>query len=76
MVAVMDCPHVCCFDRSNRYHTHPTGADECELCARVPAAKVGRLRAVWRALRRWSKATLAEADEWHATHGDPSGWGG
>jgi hypothetical protein len=30
----------------------------------------------WRALRRWSAATLAEADQWHATHGDPSGWGG
>jgi hypothetical protein len=51
------CPHVCCFDRSNRWHTHPTGADECELCARVPAPKVGRLRS----MLRWAKRLVGAA---------------
>ncbi len=33
------------------------------------------VRAGWRALRRWARGVLEEADRWRAEHGDTTGWG-
>lgn len=51
------CPHVCCFDRSNRQHTHACPPEDCELCATMPARRVS-----WRrVLVRWAKRLVGAA---------------
>lgn len=51
MVAVIDCPHVCCYDRRNREHVHVQQPAECDLCDRAPVvASDGRLQV----LARWA----------------------